>query len=381
MKIAITHPTTFSRVRRGTERVAEETAKFMAKRGHAVTFIACKPGKAEKLRDEGVLFDYHRRWWHPALAQAGLLEHHSFLASTFFRLLRERFDVVHSFSFTDGFAAILARKITGVPNILTVNAIPPKISYYRSLTTGGAIFKRAVQQSTEVTVPSHYVNLYAQQRWGRTCVEFPAPVDMDRFPLSSQRDLARPIMLCTAALDDPRKGGPVIMRAFNRVKETRPELIFQVASDIDETKRRELMEVVSPKWREDVYFLGNGKPEDLPARYGGAAVTVLASLWEAFGMVSIESMATGTPVAGTRDGALPEIINDEAGSLFDPGPVENAGPSNDQGLAESILKCLELSRRPETANRCRSRARLFSWQECGSRMESLYERVIAQSKR
>jgi glycosyltransferase involved in cell wall biosynthesis len=380
MKIAITHPTTFSRVRRGTERLAEETAKFMANRGHDVTFIACKAGKGEQVRDEGVLFDYHRRWWHPSFAQAGLLEHHSFLASSFCRLLRKQFDIVHSFSFTDGFAAVQARRFTGVPNILTVNALPPKISYYRSLSTGGAIFKRAVQQSNEVTVFSRYVNQYAQERWGRTCVEFPAPVDLDRFPFNSDRDFTRPILLCTAALDDSRKGGPVIMRAFNRVKQVRPEVIFQVASDIEESKRRELMQLVSAEWRNDVQFLGNGKPGDLPLLYGRASATVLASLWEAFGMVLVESMATGTPVAATRDGALPEILTDEVGSLFDPGPVEDAGPSNDKGLADSILKCLELSQRPETAQRCRARARQFSWQECGSRLESIYERVIAQTK-
>ena len=380
MKIAITHPTTFTRVRRGTERVAEETAKFMASRGHKVTFIACNPGAAEKSHSEGVLFDCHRRWWHPSFARIGLLEHHSFLPSTFFRLIRERFDVIHSYSFTDGFAAVQARRFTGVPNVLTVNAIPPKVTYYRSLTTGGAIFKRAVQHSSEVTVPSHYVNLYVQARWGRDCVEFPAPVDLDRFPLHSQRDLTRPILLCTAALDDARKGGKVIMRALNRVKEIHPKLVFKVASAIDETKRRELMQLVAPQWREDVYFLGNGSPGDLPLLYGSASVTVLASLWEAFGMVSIESLATGTPVAATRDGALPEIIDDSVGSLFDPGPIEDAGPSNDEGLAKSILSCLELSRRPETADVCRARARQFSWQECGVRIERVYERVIAESR-
>jgi glycosyltransferase involved in cell wall biosynthesis len=140
------------------------------------------------------------------------------------------------------------------------------------------------------------------------------------------------------------------------------------------------MQLVPPQWRDDVQFLGNGKPEDLPFLYGSAAVSVLASLWEAFGMVLVESMATGTPVAGTRDGALPEIIREDVGALFDPGPVENAGPSNDKGLAEAILKCLELSRRPETAQRCRDRARQFSWQECGSRLEGLYERVIAETQ-
>jgi phosphatidyl-myo-inositol alpha-mannosyltransferase len=381
MRIAITHPTTFSRVRRGTERLAQEGAIFMAQRGHEVTFIACKPGPAEKVNECGFLFDYHRRWWHPALARIGFLEHHGFLGSSFWKLLRERFDLVHSYSFTDGYAATLARAITGVPNVLTVNAIPPKAPYVRSLTLGGAVFKRAVRQSDEVVVFSRYVNEYCVNRWGRTCVEIPAPVDLERFPLCRERNLERPIILCTAALDDARKGGRVLMSAFNRVKAVRPEVVMQISCSIAGEKLHDLLQLVNPQWRRDVEFLGLGRSEDLPALYGRAAVSVLPSLWEAFGMVVVESMATGTPAVGTRSGALPEIIsNQEVGFLFDPGPIEEAGPSNDEGLAEALLRGLDLSRHAETPERCRLHAEQFSWKTCAPRLEAIYQRLVGEKR-
>ena len=99
-------------------------------------------------------------------------------------------------------------------------------------------------------------------------------------------------------------------------------------------------------------------------------------------MVVIESMASGTPVVGTRDGALPELIhNDTVGRLFDPGPANGAEPVNAPGLAQALLECLELSRRPETALRCRERAEEFGWDRIGPVFEDLYERLAAGARR
>jgi len=43
--------------------------------------------------------------------------------------------------------------------------------------------------------------------------------------------------------------------------------------------------------------------------YAGARATLMLGAWpEPFGLVAIESLATGTPVIARRAGALPEII-------------------------------------------------------------------------
>jgi phosphatidylinositol alpha-mannosyltransferase len=105
--------------------------------------------------------------------------------------------------------------------------------------------------------------------------------------------------------------------------------------------------------------------------FGRAAISVLPSLWEAFGMVVVESMATGTPAVGTRDGALPELICDEGvGRLFDPGPSTGAAPTNVEGLVRAMDEALTLSRDPDTALRCRARADEFSWLRQGPRYET-----------
>ncbi len=61
--------------------------------------------------------------------------------------------------------------------------------------------------------------------------------------------------------------------------------------------------------------VGGEKKRDLLAE---AACLWMPALWdEPFGLTLIEALASGTPVLGTRQGALPEVISDEVGALGD----------------------------------------------------------------
>jgi glycosyltransferase involved in cell wall biosynthesis len=378
MRIAITHPTTFERVRRGTERFVKELSAWLSGRGHEVRVISCKPGPREVIREDDYVRDTHRRWWHPGLERAGILEAHAFLATSFRELLHRRYDVVQCCSFTDAYAARLARVFTGTPYVFFVNAIPPHTPYFRSVTLRGAVFRRAVRDADELITISDYVGDYCDRRFGRRGVTLPVPVDTKLFSLSESRDHTRPIILCTAALGDRRKGGRTLMHAFNLVKAHRPEARLQICSVVPEETREELLSLVDANWRDDVEFMGAGRPEDLPSVYGRAAVSVLPSVWEAFGLVVIESMATGTPVVGTHDGALVETISSpEVGRTFTPLPGNGIESGNPEGLAQALLETLDLSAQDGTALRCRQHALQYDWEEVGPKYEAIYRRLHA----
>ena len=61
--------------------------------------------------------------------------------------------------------------------------------------------------------------------------------------------------------------------------------------------------------------IAGDRKRDLLAR---AACLWMPALWdEPFGLTLIEAMASGTPVLGTRRGALPEIVTADTGALGD----------------------------------------------------------------
>ena len=69
-------------------------------------------------------------------------------------------------------------------------------------------------------------------------------------------------------------------------------------------------EVVQPALdAQEIEFLGEVGPLERDPLYAGAFATLMLGNWpEPFGLVAIESMATGTPVIGRRAGALTETI-------------------------------------------------------------------------
>ena len=379
MRIAVTHPTNWPHVRRGTERFMNELAEFLAHRGHSVTVVSAKPGRGSSHREFGYTTKNYRRLWHPALGAVGVLEAHAFLATCLAELLRCRYDLVHCCSFTDAYAASLARRATGAPYVFWVNGLPPRVKYYRSLSLGGRVFRAAVRRADEVVNISDFTQEYVERNYGRSGIVVPVPVRLDRFPLCRGRDLARPEILCTASLDDARKGGRVLMRAFNVLKTKRPAARLRIAYSLRQSLREEFLSLVAPQWRGDVEFCGAGRLEDLPTWYGRAAASVLPSLWEPFGLVVVESLSAGTPAVGARSGALPSILTDpDVGRLFDPGDDSGVEPSNAEGLAQAIDEAIELSADPETPDRCRRAAERYSWENVGPRFEEIYEGVVGR---
>ena len=68
----------------------------------------------------------------------------------------------------------------------------------------------------------------------------------------------------------------------------------------------------------NIAFLGNQPHEVLRKVYNIADVSLVPSRNEAFGLVSIEAGACGTPVIASNDGGLPDIITKKTGILITP---------------------------------------------------------------
>jgi alpha-1,3-rhamnosyl/mannosyltransferase len=117
-----------------------------------------------------------------------------------------------------------------------------------------------------------------------------------------------------------------------------------------------------------VQFLDHVPESDLPPLYNAAAVSVLPSAYEGFGLPVLEAMACGTPVVCAQAGALPELVGGVA-PLF---PVHSA-----EALAGVLLELLgDPGRRAELARRGLDRAAQFTWQQTAASTVDHYRAAV-----
>ena len=119
-----------------------------------------------------------------------------------------------------------------------------------------------------------------------------------------------------------------------------------------------------------VRFLGFVSP--VQTAIEDAAIVVVPSLGEGFGMVALEAMERARPVIASAVGGLPEIVADGETGLV-------VAPADADALAEAIVALAgDLPRAAEMGAAARARALAeFTPERCVERVEALYERALA----
>ena len=107
--------------------------------------------------------------------------------------------------------------------------------------------------------------------------------------------------------------------------------------------------------------------QDLPALYTGATATILASVYEGFGLPILESMACGTPVVSSSASSLPEFGGDAA-RYFDP---HDSGQMAD--VIGEVWRDAEL--REHMRRQGETQAARFSWEQTASDTIDVYESI------
>lgn len=150
------------------------------------------------------------------------------------------------------------------------------------------------------------------------------------------------------------KGFGTLLEAFRRMLDERPDLELVVVGNPDEEGRTEFY-AREMGVADRLAFVSEVSTDQLIKLYNRAAVTVVASLYEGFGLPAAEAMACATPVVATDTGGLPEVVG-EQGVLVPPGDADR--------LAGAVLALLEdPQRRSELGRGGRRRVkRHFQWE-------------------
>jgi phosphatidyl-myo-inositol dimannoside synthase len=173
----------------------------------------------------------------------------------------------------------------------------------------------------------------------------------------------------------PRKGIRFLLEAAAQLKPQFPDLKVVLAGDgFERPELARLAETLglSP----DVTFLGWVPNTELPPYYRAAAVSVIPSLEEGFGIPAAEAMGCEVPVVASDAGGLPEVVEHGVTGLVVPRGDSTA-------LAQAIGSLLADPERRRTMGQAgRARAlRLFDWDRSAEQFEQIYREVGAKAGR
>lgn len=278
------------------------------------------------------------------------------------RLLRARKpDLAHCLLYQDATAARLAR----IPYLLTYAGMPLPFSFARK-PMNRALFRGAAAHARKVTCPSSAVAEHLWAVFGMRAEVIPYAVDVGAF--MGQRHPVSGRIFCAAAPGDPRKRIELLLAALPRVAADFPETHLHLAGPVTAEGRERLISGLTRAERQRVVFVGQLELPGLRGEYLSAQVSCLPSLYEAFGLVVIESLAAGTPVVGTRHGALPELISPGVGATF--------GVDDVDALAAALSRLLHENARDALAPACRRAAARYDFDRVGPLWMEAYEACL-----
>lgn len=172
-----------------------------------------------------------------------------------------------------------------------------------------------------------------------------------------------------------RKGLGILIEAVGIIKrnENGPLVSLEIygqASSADMDHFRDL--TIKMNVEDQVRFAGVLQRSDAPVVLSNCNILVLPSFEEALGLVTIEAIATGIPVVGSRVGGIPEVINHpNLGRLVVPGSPED--------LAAAILAEQRAGNCKEKISFRKKSSKRFDTGTLKLNVSALYESLFSSS--
>ena len=297
------------------------------------------------------------------------------------RWIREGdFDVLHVHEPAAPSLGLLACWAADGPIVATFHA-----SYVRSraVSATAPILQTALEKITARIAVSEAARTTLVEHLGGDAVLIPNGVATERYAMADplpgwpgRGDGAQPrpgagTLGFLGRMDEPRKGLPVLLRAFETLGRERPGLRLLLAGPGDAD---EICAKVSPELRDRVIMLGMVSDADKVRAYHSVDVFVAPNLGgESFGIVLAEAMAAGAPILASDIEAFRRVLLDgRAGALF---PVGDAGK-----LAAAAADLLDdPARRKQLSAEARAAVRAYDWSRVARDVVRVYETVTGDA--
>jgi starch synthase len=313
-------------------------------------------------------------------------------------------DLVHSHTWYANFAGFTAKKLHGIPHVVTAHSLEPLRPWKAEQLGGGYrvsswVEKTAFEDADAVVAVSDGMR--------RDILRSYPDIDPDRvsvvyngIDLADWRPNDDPNLVRSLGVDPDRpsivfvgritrqKGLPYLLRAARALPADVQLVLCAGAPDTPEIMA-EVSGLVAElaETREGVVWIDRHLPRnELTALLTSATCFVCPSVYEPLGIVNLEAMACGAAVVGTATGGIPEVVDDGVTGVLV--PIEQADDGTGTpldperfvaDLAEALTRVVgdpARAREMGAAGRVRAEQH-FAWDAIAAATRALYERVLA----
>ncbi|MGF6148175.1 Mannosylfructose-phosphate synthase [Kingella potus] len=297
----------------------------------------------------------------------------------FARYLAEqgRPDLLHAHAVSHG--GILARRIArryGIPYVITEHSS----TYARGLVrrwqrpamiaaAAGAAARLAVSPAFCRLLANEYPGLDWQYLPNILPPAFAAPLPMTERPSENRENGS--FVFCSAAHLNRNKGFDILLEAFALALKQQPGLRLEIAGGGAELANLQ-RQAGRLNIARAVRFHGAVSAAEMPQFMRRSDAFVLASRSETFGMVFVEALSQGLPVAATRCGGPESIIGADNGLLVP--------PDNPAALADAMLHLRNCRSRYRSASIRANCLAQYGETAVTGRLKDVYRAVLRQTQ-
>jgi glycosyltransferase involved in cell wall biosynthesis len=374
------------RVVGGIARHCEGLAKAQVKQGHDVhLFTLDFPGSPEYEEMDGIkVYRASTELGHPNFLTWVLLFNH-FLSKKMADITEKvDFDVMHVHDWLAGFSGITFKHYTKKPMVLTVHST--EVGRAQGLHSADSFSINGIEwwatyEADRVIVCSHSMKDEICNHFNLPSKKvdvIPNAIDAEVYQIPVDRGEVRQrygvgwgekLVLCVGRLV-PQKGIEYFIRAIPQIARQHPEAKYVI---VGEGWSRDILEAEARAsgHADKIQFTGFASDKEVINLMTSADVLVVPSIYEPFGIVALEGMATGVPVVASQVGGLAEVIDHEKTGIF-------VYPRSPDSIAWGIGKILSDPDHGKwlAKNAKEKLHKAYSWEAVAMKTVEVYKKVV-----
>ncbi len=374
------------RVVGGIARHCEGLTQALVKLGHDVSLFTLDfPGSPEYEEMEGVkVYRASTELGHPNFLTWVLLFNHFLSKKMADVTSKVDLDVMHVHDWLAAFSGITFKHYTKKPMVLTVHST--EIGRAQGLHSPDSFSINGIEWWSNYE--ANRVIVCSQSMKDEICNHFNLPknkvdvipnaIDASKYEIPVDRGAVRQrygvgwgekLVLCVGRLV-PQKGVEYFIRAIPKIAKRFPEAKYVI---VGEGWSRDILEAEARAsgHADKIKFTGFASDIEVINLMTSADVLVVPSIYEPFGIVALEGMATGVPVVASQVGGLAEVIEHDKTGLF-------VYPRSPDSIAWGIGKILSDPDHARwiTENAKEKLHKAYSWEAVAMKTVEVYKKVV-----